>query len=76
MASKIGKLPVAIPGGVTVKVDGDVISVKGPKGELKQKFNNLVKIDVKGSELVVNPSDGSKNASAAHGCTRGSFPTW
>ena len=67
MASKIGKLPVAIPGGVTVKVDGDVISVKGPKGELKQKFNNLVKIDVKGSELVVNPSDGSKNASAAHG---------
>ena len=65
MASKIGKLPVAIPGGVTVKVDGDVISVKGPKGELKQKFNNLVKIDVK--ELVVNPSDGSKNASAAHG---------
>ncbi|MBQ7753669.1 MAG: 50S ribosomal protein L6, partial [Treponema sp.] len=55
MASKIGKLPVAIPGGVTVKVDGDVISVKGPKGELKQKFNNLVKIDVKGSELVVNP---------------------
>jgi len=67
MASKIGKLPVAIPGGVTVKIDGDVVSVKGPKGELKQKINSLVKIELKGSELVVNPSDDSKNASAAHG---------
>ena len=61
MASKIGKLPVAIPGGVTVK---------GPKGELKEKINNLVTVEVNGSELFVKPVDESKNAGAAHGLYR------
>ena len=70
MASKIGKLPVAIPAGVTVTVAPNMVTVKGPKGELKQDINNLVKVEVKGSEVLVNPADESKAASAAHGLYR------
>ena len=70
MASKVGKLPVTIPAGVTVNVADNVVSVKGPKGELKQAFSNLVKVEVKGTELTVSPSDESKAASAAHGLYR------
>ena len=70
MASKVGKLPVAIPAGVTVTVGENLVTVKGPKGELKQCVNNLVKVEVKGAEVVVTPVDESKNASAAHGLYR------
>ncbi|MCR5218884.1 50S ribosomal protein L6 [Treponema sp.] len=70
MASKIGKLPVAIPAGVTVTVASNLITVKGSKGELKQDFNDLVKVEVKGSEVVVTPANESKAASAAHGLYR------
>ena len=70
MASKIGKLPVAIPAGVTVTVSENLVTVKGPKGELKQAVNNLVKVEVKGAEVIVTPIDGSKPASAAHGLYR------
>jgi large subunit ribosomal protein L6 len=70
MASKIGKLPVAIPAGVTVTVASNMVTVKGPKGELKRDFNDLVKVEVKGSEVVVTPSNESKAASAAHGLYR------
>lgn len=68
--SKIGKLPVSIPAGVTVSVQPGLVSVKGPKGELKQAVNNKVVVEVKDNELTVNPADGSKEASAAHGLYR------
>ena len=70
MASKIGKLPVTIPAGVTVTVTPNLITVKGPKGELKQDVNDLVKVEVKGTEVIVTPADESKPASAAHGLYR------
>ncbi len=70
MASKLGKLPVAIPAGVTVKVAPNMVSVKGPKGELKQDINNLVKVEVKDAVVIVTPADESKAASAAHGLYR------
>ncbi len=70
MASKVGKLPVAIPAGVTVTVGDNLVTVKGAKGELKQAISNLVKVEVKGAEVVVTPSDESKAASAAHGLYR------
>ena len=70
MASKIGKLPVTIPAGVTVTVAPNIVSVKGPKGELAQKVNDLVTIEVKGTEVVVTPVNTSKAASAAHGLFR------
>ncbi|MBQ3801811.1 MAG: 50S ribosomal protein L6 [Treponema sp.] len=68
--SKIGKLPIALPQGVTVNVAGQVISVKGPKGELKQDFGKLVKVEVKDGNIVLTPSDSSQNANAAHGLYR------
>lgn len=70
MASKIGKLPVNVPAGVTVTVADSVVTVKGPKGALTQKINDLVKVEVKGTEVIVTPADESKPASAAHGLFR------
>lgn len=68
--SKLGKLPVAIPAGVTVTVAPGLVTVKGPKGELKQDYTNNVKIEVKENEAVVTPVDSSKAANAAHGLYR------
>lgn len=69
--SKIGKLPVSIPAGVTVSVADGLVTVKGPKGELKQDFNDgLVSVDVKGTEVVVTTAGESKAANAAHGLYR------
>ncbi len=68
--SKLGKLPVSIPAGVTITVGDGVVTVKGPKGELKQNFSKDVKVEVKDNELVVTPTSESKNANAAHGLYR------
>lgn len=69
--SKIGKLPVAIPAGVTLTVKDNVVAVKGPKGELSQTVNtNLVTIDVKDGQLTLKPVSDSKEAGAAHGLYR------
>ena len=68
--SKIGKLPVAIPAGVTVKVEPALVTVKGTKGELKQDYNANVVIEVQGNEVLVKPANNSKAASAAHGLYR------
>lgn len=68
--SKLGKLPVAVPAGVTVSVANDLVTVKGPKGELKQAVNKAVKVEVKGSEVVVTPLNGEKQTSAYHGLYR------
>ena len=70
MASKVGKLPVAVPAGVTVTVANNLVTVKGAKGELKQAYTDLVKIEVNGSEVVVTPTSESKASSAAHGLYR------
>lgn len=68
--SKIGKLPIAIPAGVTVTVAPGLVTVKGAKGELKQAVNYRVTVEVKGNEVIVNPVDNSKAANAAHGLYR------
>ncbi len=68
--SKIGKLPVSIPAGVTVTVNPGLITVKGPKGELKQAVNDRVTIDMKDGSLTVKPANESKEAGAAHGLYR------
>jgi large subunit ribosomal protein L6 len=68
--SKLGKLPVAVPAGVTVTVSADSISVKGPKGELKQEYGKNVKIAVEGSEILVTMLNESKQANADHGLYR------
>ena len=68
--SKVGKLPVAIPAGVTVTVANNVVTVKGPKGELKQDFGNKVKVEVKDGAVELQQADSSKQANAFHGLYR------
>jgi len=66
--SRLGKLPIQIPAGVTATVSGDTFSVKGPKGELKIKIQELIEVKVEGAEVIVKPKDSeAKNASAMWG---------
>ncbi|MHB8461287.1 MAG: 50S ribosomal protein L6, partial [Vulcanimicrobiaceae bacterium] len=69
--SRIGKLPVAVPTGVDIKVDGAVVHVKGPKGELAQAIlADAVTIEVDGGNVVVARKGDSKDQRSAHGLTR------
>lgn len=68
--SRIGKKPIEIPAGVTVTVDGNTVTVKGPKGELTRSFNPDMKITVEGNELTVTRPSDSKEHKTIHGTTR------
>ena len=68
--SKVGKLPVAIPAGVTINVADGLVSVKGPKGELKQAINGNIKVEVNNNELVLSTLDNAKQTHAYHGLYR------
>ena len=69
--SRIGRLPVAIPAGVTVKVDDhNFVTVKGPKGELTQHIHNDMKIDIEGSTLHVSRPSDDKMHRSLHGLSR------
>ena len=69
--SKVGKLPVALPAGVTVSVANGVISVKGPKGELKQTFHSDdIDIKVEGTEVVLSTKNDTKQTNAYDGLYR------
>ena len=68
--SRVGKKPVAIPKGVTAKVDGQKISVKGAKGELYFTAPEEVTVSFANDEVSVVPRDDSKRAQAMWGTTR------
>ena len=68
--SRIGRKPIAIPAGVDVKVDGSVVTVKGPKGELTNSFNPEIAIAVEGNEIVVTRPTDNKEHRSLHGLTR------
>ena len=69
--SRIGRLPVAVPAGVTVKVEaGNLVSVKGAKGELVKQFPAFLTIEQKENEILVSRHSEAKNVKAAHGMTR------
>lgn len=68
--SRIGKLPIQIPAGVTITVDSGVVRVQGPKGNLEQFVTPNVNIDVKDGELTVTRKDDSKPAKSEHGLMR------
>ena len=68
--SKVGKLPVAVPAGVTVTTANNVITVKGPKGELKQAYSDDVTVEFKDGQITVSPNSETKAANAAHGLYR------
>jgi large subunit ribosomal protein L6 len=68
--SRLGRLPVAVPEGVQISVDGNVVKVKGPKGELSREFDRSMKVTVgNGSVIVERPSD-EKIHKSLHGLTR------
>ena len=68
--SRIGKLPIAIPSGVTITVDSDVISVKGPKGELTVPHLSDVTVTLEDNQAVVARKDDERTAKAQHGLQR------
>ena len=69
--SRIGKKPVVIPANVTVNVaEGNVVTVKGPKGELTNTFNADMIINVEGNVLTVSRPSDEANHRALHGLTR------
>ena len=67
--SRIGKNPVTIPAGVTVDVKGNMITVKGKLGELKQEFSDVT-IKIENDELIVERSTDHKDHRAKHGLYR------
>ncbi|AOS99282.1 MULTISPECIES: 50S ribosomal protein L6 [Exiguobacterium] len=68
--SRIGKKPVVIPAGVTVTVENNTVTVKGPKGELTREFSPAMAINVEGNELTVTRPNDEKASRTIHGTTR------
>ena len=69
--SRIGRLPIPVPAGVTVTIDADNnVTVKGPKGELSQKVNKDIKVEQVGAELIVTRPSDSKPHRSMHGLYR------
>ena len=69
--SRIGKMPVVIPAGVTVDLkEGNHLTVKGPKGELQRDLSPEITIEVKDGEVVVTRPNDLKRIKALHGLTR------
>ena len=69
--SRIGRMPVVIPAGVTVNVaEGNVVTVKGKLGTLTQTFSTLLTIKVEGNEVIVERPDDEKETKSLHGLTR------
>ncbi len=68
--SRIGKLPVAIPSGVKVSLDGKTMTVQGPKGTLKQTLHERMTIAVESEQIVVTRPTEEKQDTALHGLTR------
>ena len=68
--SRIGKKPITVPAGVEVKIDGNHISVKGPKGQLALDFNPEIAVEVKEGEITVSRPSDDKLHRSLHGLTR------
>ena len=67
--SRIGKRELVIPEGVTVNIENNVVSVKGPKGELSAPYNKLITVEVKDNKVIVTRSNETKPAKQLHGTT-------
>ena len=68
--SRIGRMPVEIPGGVQVEVKGKNVRVKGPKGELQRTFSNIIGIAMENNQLVITRNSDEPAERALHGTTR------
>ena len=68
--SRVGRMPVEIPGGVQVDIKGSNVHVKGPKGELKRTFSPLIDIKMDGNVITVERRSDAPAERALHGTTR------
>jgi large subunit ribosomal protein L6 len=68
--SRIGRLPVVIPAGVQVDVDGSNVRVKGPKGEMQRTFSRVIGIEMENGQINVKRSSNAPDQRALHGTTR------
>ncbi|PZO74030.1 MAG: 50S ribosomal protein L6 [Mesorhizobium amorphae] len=68
--SRIGKKPIAVPQGVTASVDGQTVTAKGPKGELRFVVNDEVLVKLEDGQIAVSPRDESKDARSKWGMSR------
>lgn len=71
--SRIGYKAVELPAGIEVKQDGNVVTVKGPKGELTREFSDLIKINVEGNVVTFERSSDDNKSKSLHGTTRANF---
>ena len=68
--SRIGRLPITVPAGVEVKVDGSVVSVKGSKGELSHSVASPIQVSLEDSTITVSRPNDEREARSLHGLTR------
>ena len=68
--SRIGRSPIPLPEGVEVSIDGQSVTVMGPKGELRREFNPQMKIALQDGQLIVTRSSDHGPVRALHGLTR------
>ncbi len=68
--SRIGKLPIPVPAGVEVKIDGQSVEVKGPKGSLSLVVAEPIKVALEDGNVVVTRPDDERNSRSLHGLTR------
>jgi len=68
--SRIGRLPIAIPAGVDVKIDGSSVTVKGPKGELSLVVASPIEAKIEDGQILVTRPDDERASRSLHGLTR------
>lgn len=68
--SRIGKMPIGVPDGVDVKIEGNVVTVKGPKGQLQREFPKEMQIDLQEKVLTVSRPNDEKRFRSLHGLSR------
>ena len=68
--SRLGEKPIKIPKGIEIKLDADLITVKGPKGELKRRIHPKVQVEKKEDSLTVSVADETKESKSLHGLSR------
>lgn len=68
--SRIGRMPVVVPSGVQVEINGSNVHVKGPRGELQRTFSPLIGIALENDQIVVTRRSDLRNERALHGTTR------
>jgi large subunit ribosomal protein L6 len=68
--SRIGKMPIPVPAGVEVKIDGSNVAVKGPKGQLELVVSAPIKVVLEDSSVVVTRPDDERLSRSLHGLTR------